>query len=129
MFNREKRKAKREAERFVDDLTASQGRDPQLYINENERAYLMGLAARLALWWAGVTALIVAAIMVLQRLIDGSWPPNDINTWVLLLLPIAVLGGVFLHYRKRFLDRAAGMWAPKRARMIDDILKMKVPPR
>ena len=127
MFNREKRKARREAERFVEDLIASQGRDPQFYINAQERTHLMGLAARLALWWAGVAALIVAAIAVVHRLIEGRWLENNPDTWVLALLPLAVLGGVFLHYRKRFLDRAAGAWGPKRARMIEDALRVNKP--
>ncbi|MFM9850848.1 MAG: hypothetical protein ACKVP3_27450 [Hyphomicrobiaceae bacterium] len=129
MFNREKRKAKREAERFVDDLISSQGRDPKLFITDKERAYLMAMAMKLALWWGVVTALIVAALVVMYRIIDGHWLENNLDTWVLVLLPLIVLGGVFLHYRKRFLDRAASGWAPKRARMIEDTLRMKKPPK
>jgi hypothetical protein len=108
------------AEREVDDLLLSLGRDPKLFLTDSERSYAMGLAMR----WAAIAGLgvfvMVFAVEAIIRVSEGAWRSEF---WGQMLVPPFIFVVAFFYKRGKLLERAAALWAPKREQMVADTLE------
>jgi hypothetical protein len=115
------RALRKAAEREVDDLLLSQGRDPKLFLNDSERSQAMGHAMR----WAAITGtgafVIMFAAEAIMRVSEGAWRSEFLGQ-MLLVAPVLFVVA-FFYKRGRLLERAAALWAPKREQMVADTLE------
>ena len=77
---------------------------------------------RWAMPWGIVAIIIIVGGLLYERFEEQAWPKN---AWVRLLLPPIVLFAAFFYKRRQLLDKAAAIWAAKRAQVIRDTIKAR----